>query len=372
MKKTLKLSALALLLSMTIGCENDDQTTVQATGGPELLTPTDGSSYVLSPVDAENEEAMTLVWDHARYDQETAANYAVEVATAGTGFAAVVDGLTGLMVTDALPLTMTSSRFSVLTVDKLNDIAIASGIAPFESGDLEIRIKSWLGNNISLVQYSNSITITVTPYTTETPRLYLRGNFTAGSGYGPNWGDNTTPPFIGAEAFGSTNFEGYIYMNDAAPEFKMMPTSADFSGDYGDADGSGATGVLVQEGESNIKAPGAGYYWVKANTDPAVMTYSLTETDWAVIGSATPGGWDNDTDMTYNPATKVWTVVLTLTTGEIKFRANDAWAINYGDAGTNGTLDFNDGTNIPVTAGTYLITLDLSNPRAYTYTLTAQ
>ena len=369
MKKTLKLSAIALILSMTIGCENDDQITVQATGGPQLLTPTDGSTYELDFANAQN-DAMTLVWDHAEYDQQTAANYSVEVAPAGTSFETIVDGMTGVLVSDTNPLTSTTSRYAVVTVAKLNAIATAAGIAPFEEGDLEIRIKSWLGENSSLVQYSNPITISVTPYTTETPKMYLRGNFTANSGYGPNWGDNTTPPFLSAEAFGSTAFEGYIYMNDAAPEFKMMPTSVDFAGDYGDADASGASGVLLQEGESNIKAPGMGYYWVQADTE--ALTYSLTPTSWAVIGSATPGGWDNDTDMTYDPAAKVWKIVLTLTTGEIKFRANDAWAINYGDAGSDGTLEFNNPANIPASAGTYLITLDLSNPRAYTYTLTAQ
>ena len=51
-----------------------------------------------------------------------------------------------------------------------------------------------------------------------------------------------------------------------------------------------------------------------------------------------------------------------LTDGEIKVRQNDAWGVNYGDDGNDGTLELN-GANIPVSAGTYNITLNLAaNP----------
>jgi hypothetical protein len=50
---------------------------------------------------------------------------------------------------------------------------------------------------------------------------------------------------------------------------------------------------------------------------------------------------------------------VTLKTGEIKFRANSDWAINYGDDGANGTLDAG-GANIAVTAGVYDVQLDFS------------
>jgi hypothetical protein len=53
----------------------------------------------------------------------------------------------------------------------------------------------------------------------------------------------------------------------------------------------------------------------------------------------------------------------------LKFRANGNWDLNYGDTGANGTLE-EGGTNIGTIAGNYLVTLDLSNPRNYTYTMT--
>jgi len=77
--------------------------------------------------------------------------------------------------------------------------------------------------------------------------------------------------------------------------------------------------------------------------------------------------------MIYDPVSKTWSVTLDLTAQTApdngKFRANDAWALNIGDNDADGTMEF-DGQNIGVDVdGNYTITLDLSNPRAYTYSL---
>jgi hypothetical protein len=72
--------------------------------------------------------------------------------------------------------------------------------------------------------------------------------------------------------------------------------------------------------------------------------------------------------MTFDPTTGLWTAVLDLKAGEIKFRANDGWNINLGDNGADGSLE-QDGANIPVPEnGSYTITLKLGTPD-YTYTI---
>ncbi len=88
-----------------------------------------------------------------------------------------------------------------------------------------------------------------------------------------------------------------------------------------------------------------------------------TISNWAIIGSATPNGWsDPDTDM-YEVGTDVYQIFATLSEGEMKFRRDNDWAVNYGGAEGNAELN---GGNISVDAGRYLITLDLNNN---TYTL---
>lgn len=89
--------------------------------------------------------------------------------------------------------------------------------------------------------------------------------------------------------------------------------------------------------------------------------------NWGIIGSATPGGWDADTNLDYDLSTKKYSYVGPLVVGEIKFRLDDSWATNYGDDGNDLTLDAG-GANIPIpTAGNYTIVIDFT---AKTYTIT--
>ena len=70
--------------------------------------------------------------------------------------------------------------------------------------------------------------------------------------------------------------------------------------------------------------------------------------------------------MTYDPVANKWTITLNLVAGEIKFRANDDWAINFGDDGANKALEYG-GANIAVAEdGNYTIDLILSGA-VYTY-----
>jgi hypothetical protein len=72
-----------------------------------------------------------------------------------------------------------------------------------------------------------------------------------------------------------------------------------------------------------------------------------------IIGSASPGGWGDDTDMRLLDATgvdkKTWTVTVYLIGGqEVKFRAQDSWDTNWGATGfPTGTGTFN-GPNITI------------------------
>ncbi|MFI0427296.1 MAG: SusE domain-containing protein [Flavobacterium sp.] len=354
MKNLLKISTLALLLIAGVSCENDDQTIASASGGPELLTPLDGSSYTLSPATA-TAEITTLVWNHADYSVQTEVNYDVEVALAGTDFATVI------------PAGSTTNRFLVWTHEALNAVALQAGLIPYSAGDLDVRIKSSLGSNSEMVAYSNTITLTITPYTTDLPQIAVPGNH---QGWSPS-----TAPRLAASGFGQTDYEGYVALDG---EFKFVGPNGSGAYEWGNDDwGDDGTfsGMLALTGESNCTAT-AGYYKINANT--TTLTYTTTLTTWGVLGSATApvtggDGWGTDANMTYNPTTKKWSIVINLVGGqEIKFRANDAWGLNYGDNGADASLE-EGGSNIAVpSTGDYLVELDLSNPRAYTYTLTPQ
>lgn len=136
-----------------------------------------------------------------------------------------------------------------------------------------------------------------------------------------------------------------------------------FSGDDGLAIWGGIdfpSGTAVLDGDP-IQVP-AGLYVVEFNT--RTLAYEFKEVVFyntiGIIGDATAGGWEEDTDMQPDPSgdPHQWTLRTTLATGEAKFRANDDWDVNWG-AGTfpSGTATIN-GANIPVTEGEYIISFN--------------
>jgi len=90
------------------------------------------------------------------------------------------------------------------------------------------------------------------------------------------------------------------------------------------------------------------------------LAYKYVAQRWGLIGSATPGGWDTDSNMSWDAAKQAMTITIDLVPGDIKFRANDDWGYNLGGALDNLTQG---GDNIPIaTAGNYTITLYLTGP----------
>jgi hypothetical protein len=185
------------------------------------------------------------------------------------------------------------------------------------------------------------------------PVIYVPGSY-------QDW-DPTNTETVLASKLSDNTYEGYLYFPTANTEFKFT-TGPNWDVNYGDV---GADGTLELEGD-NIVAAEPGYY--KINVDMNALTYTIEKTDWGIIGDATPGGWDSDQMMTYDPTSKLWTITLDLTAGSFKFRANNAWDINLGDTGADGILDYG-GDNILITqSGTYMISLKLGIPD-YTYVI---
>lgn len=177
-------------------------------------------------------------------------------------------------------------------------------------------------------------------YTVGKPVLYMAGDANG-------WATND---YLAGDD--GVHFTGYMYLNQngfkfcTQPEWKGTNYGANF-----DTAPDAANITMTEE---------AGYY--KVDVDLSAKTYTLIPiTTIGIIGSASPNGWDSDVDMTYvpyNAETKelgYWEAKdITLASGEIKFRANDDWAINWGgdiNALTQG------GDNISVEAGTYDIKL---------------
>ena len=177
-------------------------------------------------------------------------------------------------------------------------------------------------------------------YTVGKPVLYMAGDANG-------WATND---YLAGED--GVHFTGFMYLNQngfkfcTQPEWKGTNYGANF-----DTAGDAANITMTEA---------AGYY--KVDVDLETKSYVLTPiTTIGIIGSASPNGWDSDVDMTYvpyNAETKelgYWEIKdVPFTSGEIKFRANDDWAINWG-GDTNALTQ--GGDNISVDAGKYDIKL---------------
>lgn len=347
MKNTFKFLFAFVAFAGLMSCEDEENFQIlNPSGDFTILTPDAGTNVILD-ASLQTNPAVTLTWSPADYGTPTEVQYVVELAAAGTDFAAPIVGAT---------TTGTNVTWNVL---ELNGAAVAAGLTPFQEGGLDIRVKATTGSTGSLEQISNTVTIFVTTFSTALPTIAVPGNH---QGWNP-----PTAPKLAASGFGETDYEGFIWL-DGGYKFLAPDASGAFNWgntDWGD-DGS-FSGVLKEQDETDCQST-AGYYLVKANT--TALTYSTELTNWGIIGAATPGGWDASTPLTYNADSKMWEGTMALAADEFKFRANDAWTINFG--GDPAALS-QDGSNLSVSvAGIYLVKLDLSNPRLYTYELIAQ
>ena len=79
-----------------------------------------------------------------------------------------------------------------------------------------------------------------------------------------------------------------------------------------------------------------------------------------IIGSATPTGWDSDTDMATTDGVVYTLNNFTLTAGQIKFRKDNLWTENWGGATFPSGPALPNGQNLNVLAGIYNVTFNLS------------
>ena len=179
-------------------------------------------------------------------------------------------------------------------------------------------------------------------YTVGKPVLYMAGDANG-------WATND---YLAGED--GVHFTGFMFLNQNGFKFCTQPEwkGTNYGANFDTA--PDAANIVITEP--------AGYYQV--DVDLSEKTYTLTPiTSIGIIGSASPNGWDSDVDMTYVPYNKdtkevngYWEVKnITLSAGEIKFRANDDWAISWG--GELDNLTTKNGGNITVEAGTYDIKL---------------
>ena len=337
MKKIIyKITYLTALFAFIYSC--DDVERVYYNDAAETVLSLSDDNLVLNEENAAN-EILTLTWTEPDFGFSAAALYSVQIDVQGGDFS------------NPQIISVGGAFDKTFTVEELNAKLLSLSMLPNEEGVASFRIKATLSEYQEI--YSNTVNITVTPYSSLldlSTSLGVVGSATPGG-----WGNENILdlPFY---TTATTNvYVAYVTLRNGEIKFR---NNNDWSENWGD---DGADGTLDSYG-ANI-AVSAGTYKIEVNFSS--MTYTMEEYSWGIVGSATTNGWGGpDMMFHYNSFQDDWRAVVTLGDGEVKFRFNNDWGVNYGDDGSDGTMEAN-GANIAVSAGHYLVTMNL-NTQSYT------
>ena len=344
---TLSIAALVALVS----CENDKGPVMTSSPeSPSITAPESGKNYTLTENRA-GDTLFTVEWTEPDYGYPTAVEYAIQMAPAGSNFS------------EPRELATTTETARGFTVATLNSALLSSGFTAGQEQSVQFRVVANVTDSVEST-ITEPVTLAFTPYEVEIsyPKIYVPGSYQAAGGYGSNWTPADAPALHSVEDDGV--YEGYVYMPNGGNKFKFTPERG-----WDTAWGAGAGEGELNPSGGNIALPDSGYY--RFTVDENNMTFdTLRTTTWGVIGGAADG-WSSDRDMTYDSEEQVWEITTDLSAGEFKFRANDAWNLDYGDTGANGELNAGGDNIVLDEGGTYTIKLILSEP-VYTYEIVPQ
>jgi hypothetical protein len=284
-------------------------------------------------------EILTLTWSDPDYGFDAAALYSIQMDVQGGDFSS------------PQIISVGSSLEKTFTVEELNAKLLSLSMTPGEEGVAIFRIKATLSEYQEI--FSNTVSLNVTPYSSLldlTTNLGVVGSATPGG-----WGNENIPDLQFYTTSMTDVYVAYVTLRDGEIKFR---NNNDWAENWGD---DGNDGTLDSYG-ANI-AVLAGTYKIEVNFSS--MTYTMEAYSWGLVGSATPNQWNGpDLMLHYNSYQDDWRTVVTLGEGEVKFRFNNDWGLNYGDDGADGSMEAN-GANISVSSGHYLVSMNL-NTQSYT------
>lgn len=334
MKNICKASILLGLLLITASCEKDGEKTM-LNSDANVETTLSAENVVLDKSKAD-EKVFTVSWVTQNVNLNLEHKYNVVFEANGKS--------------KEVSVATSPHSFTTAELNKIlrNDLELPAGTI----AEVKVSIKDAVTNLYSIP--TEAKTLKVTPYADliDPTEWGVVGDLTG-------WGAQPDVPFwkvIGE----SSKYVAYITIKEAG-EIKFRKDNK-WEEDFGD-NGNDKT---LEKGGANIKVAVGRY---KILWDIEANTYTIEAYTWSIIGDGAKG-WNagDDIPLEYDGTTNTWVATnVMLKDGSIKFRFNNDWAVNWGDANMDGVLDQEDGNNIKVTAGTYTITVDFSAmPPTYT------
>lgn len=326
-----------------VACSDDEEKPVLRDAStfvaPVLKNASTADAVVFLPENA-NDLFEKFEWDRTGYGIQLATNYVLEIDTDED-------------FENPQRLRETTTDSARITVANFNNAMLALGLPGFEESTVYLRVKSTIRGHDAEPKFSQVVSRTATTY-----QASECGNFCTigliGSATPGGWDIDTDMRLADSEGVDKYTWTVTLYLNTGDVKFRA---SDDWADNWGASDFPEGTGT---PGGPDIPIGTPGYYRITFNDNTGEYSFtSLSAPEFGtigIIGDATPGGWGEDTDLTQDPDDPhLWTGTITLTDGEVKFRAENDWSTNWGNTTFPSGYGIGGGDNIPVTAGTYLV-----------------
>ncbi len=336
-----KLTLVGLLLPLIWSCSAIDEPPII----PQLPATIASAPSSITLIGEDEEEVVVFNVNPADFGTPMEVTYIIQMDRPGNNFANAAD--LG---------SSTSTTVEVKAAD-INRRAVSRGIIAGEAGPMEFRVRAVPSRSLSALEGA-AVTINVTTFADP---VALRNLFLVGEATARGWNNNDNNPALFRDPENPDLFVYSGFFN--AGGFKVLENLGAWQPQYGTNDG---TSIAVNPGNGSdpdvFNVPAAGYYTF--TFDLAAETFSLVPIanvpavfgTVGIIGSATANGWDASTAMNQLAFDKhIYYLTATLSNGEMKFRADNDWAVNWGSNTAISGRATQDGPNIPVEAGTFKI-----------------
>lgn len=354
MKKYSILILSFLAITAMISCDDDtEEFSLNTNTSGEIVLSPDSGAFEVTELNG-NDLAERFTWNPISLEVPVQITYSLEMDRMDGDYSA--------------PQVLGSSNVTNVAVnfETLNDAALALGGEPTVAGNYKLRVAATVADPAVIPVLSNEVNIIIIPFAAYLfTDLYFVGAATA-----PGWSNDNDNPALFRDAANENLYHYTGFFN--ADQFKLLSSPGSWQPQYGPR--NGAVGVNDGAGSdpTEFVIPTAGYYDFTVdisgvtNNSEGTSSFTITPNTTAaaaatynsigIIGDSTPGGWGADTDMVqsaFDP--HQWSLRdVTIVSGEIKFRANDDWADNWGAMDEfSGQAALGSSDNMPIGAGIY-------------------
>ena len=381
MKYLLKLGMLLLVVLAFTACNKVADLPNYGSGSALQLT-TSTTTVAPAPADS-NSTALTINWTDPKYPTKNpnGVKYVIQIDSAGR------------QLSKAHTITVNDTMQYAFTAKYLNSVLLDYGFKFNTPYSVDVRVISSYENNNDQ-QYSNIVTIKMTPYKVPpkvqlppTDNLYLVGGATVGG-----WNNPVPDPSQVFSRLDETTFAGVFYLTQG--EYLVLPVNGSWDHKYAIPNkglpGVDAGGTFGYDLNDNFQSPAASG-WYKITLD--FQTGKYTVVAWTgtlpnnlfMVGSATPGGWNNPVPTPSQQLTRLnsseFQVTINLIGGNeyLLLPVNGDWTHKYavaskGLAGLSagGEIGYDFGDNIPGPSanGNYKINVNFAKGTQGMFTVT--